>query len=99
MPIEKGREFTQAPALMGQSGTREIVCDALLRMPVDALRRVKAQIHDALIFSVPRATFEKWRDYLVDLMTDSFKPAKGGQLIEFPVSAGPPGENWYEASH
>ncbi|MFE2997956.1 DNA polymerase [Nocardia sp. NPDC059246] len=97
--VEKGREFTQAPALKGQNGTREIVCDALLRMPPSVLRRVKAQIHDAMLFSVPRHNWEECRDYLMGLMETSFIPARGGQIIEFPVSAGPPGDNWQSASH
>src|SRR5690606_36515263 len=99
MWVEKGREFTQAPALMGQSGTREIVCDALLAMPLNVLRTVKAQIHDELIFSVPKARWEECRDYLIQLMSTSFKPQYGGQLIEFPVSSGPAGANWQEATH
>lgn len=97
--VEKGREFTQAPALLGQNGTREIVCDALLRMPPHVLRRVKAQIHDEIIFSVPRRNWEECRDYLIKIMETSFKPAQGGQLIDFPVSSGPAGENWMEATH
>jgi len=97
--VEKGREFTQAPALIGQNGTREIVCDALLKMPPHILRRVKAQVHDALLFSVPKSNWEECRDYLMKLMETDFKPAYGGQRIEFPVSAGPAGANWMEASH
>jgi DNA polymerase I len=98
--VEKGREFTQAPALLGQNGTREIVCDALLRMPVHVLRRVKAQIHDALLLSVPKKNWEECRDYLVDLMATKFKPRKGGQEIDFPVGADAvAGKNWYEAAH
>jgi DNA polymerase-1 len=97
--VEKGREFTQAPALIGQNGTREIVCDALLKMPPHVLRRVKAQIHDAILFSVPKDNWEECRDYLVKLMETDFKPAYGGQRIDFPVSAGPAGSNWMEASH
>jgi len=97
--VEKGREFTQAPALKGQNGTREIVCDALLRMPVHVLRRVKAQIHDAMLFSVPKANWEECRDYLVELMETEFQPARGGQRIAFPVSSGPAGKNWMDASH
>lgn len=97
--VEKGREFTQAPALEGQNGTREIVCDALLAMPIPVLKRVKAQIHDALLFSIPKQGFEEYRDYLVDLMTTYFKPKWGGQTMEFPCEAGPPGNNWYEAGH
>lgn len=97
--VEKGREFTQAPALEGQNGTREIVCDALLAMPIPVLKMVKAQIHDALLFSVPKAGFEEIRDYLVGLMRTFFKPQRGGQSMEFPCEAGPPGNNWYEAGH
>src|SRR5690606_35876482 len=97
--VEKGREFTQAPALIGQNGTREIVCDALLKMPPHVLRRVKAQIHDAILFSVPKDNWEECRDYLAKLMETDFKPAYGGQRIDFPVSAGPAGSNWMEASH
>lgn len=97
--VEKDRIFTQAPALKGQNGTREIVCDALLRMPPHVLRRVKAQIHDAVLFSVPRENWEACRDYLVRLMETEFKPSIGGQRVDFPVSAGPAGDNWMEASH
>lgn len=93
MPVEPGREYTQAPALQGQSGTREIVCDALLRMPYEVLRCCKGNIHDALLFSVPRASWERARNYLVKLMSTTFKG------LEFPVEAGPPGSNWYEAGH
>jgi DNA polymerase-1 len=98
MWIEKGREYTQAPALLGQNGTREIVCDALLRMPIHVLRRVKAQIHDALLFSVPKKNWEECRDYIIQLMETELHP-KGGLKIEFPVGCGPAGDNWYEAAH
>jgi DNA polymerase I len=96
--IEKGREFTQAPALLGQNGTRELIADALLAMPIHVLRRVKAQIHDELVFSVPRRNFEACRDYLVKLMTTDRSAPRGGQRMDFPASASPAGENWYEAT-
>ncbi|HVV11618.1 DNA polymerase [Amycolatopsis sp.] len=100
MPIEKGREFTQAPALIGQSTTREIVCDVLLRMPLHILRRVKAQIHDALVLSIPRKNWEACRDYVLKLMWSAYEPKHGrGQRMEFPADAGPPGESWFEAIH
>ncbi len=98
MFVDKGREYTQAPALMGQSATREIVCDALLKFPWAVLRMVKAQIHDALVFSVPKDQVEKAVAYLTREMY-TVMDTKGGQRIEFPVEAGPPGRNWMEASH
>lgn len=99
MYIEKGREFTQAPALKGQSGTREVVCDALLSFSYPALRSVKAQIHDALLFSVRRDRFEACRDYLLSKMETKKPPTPGGQPMEFPAEAGPPGDNWQAAAH
>lgn len=98
MWVEKGREFTQAPALLGQSATREIVCDALLALPHRAMRTVKAQIHDALVFSVPRSNWEEWRDYLLSKLESSMNP-EGGQFIEFPAGCGPAGQTWHEAAH
>ncbi|MEU9871133.1 DNA polymerase [Actinomadura sp. NPDC048021] len=98
MPVEKGKEFTQAPALQGQSGTREIICDALLKMSHGAVRSIKAQIHDALVFSVPRKGWEKYRDYLLSVIESEMNP-KGGQYIAFPAECGSPGENWQEACH
>jgi DNA polymerase-1 len=99
MPVEKGREYTQAPALMGQSGTRELMCDALLKMPYNVIRKVKAQIHDALVFSVPRRKFEACRDYLVKLMTVTLPAPPGGVVMDFPMEAGPAGANWYLSDH
>lgn len=98
MFVEKGREWTQAPALMGQSATREIMCDALLEMPHHIVRTVKASIHDALVFSVPKARWEACRDYLLKFL-ESFMDPEGGQYIDFPAGSGPPGANWFEAAH
>jgi DNA polymerase-1 len=98
MPVEKDRAFTQAPALHGQNGTREIVCDAILRFPIDILRRVKAQIHDAIVFSVPRHTWMMYRDAIEALMYGEMDPP-GGLKMSFPVEHGRPSENWYDASH
>jgi DNA polymerase-1 len=99
MYVEKGREYTQAPALMGQSGTREIICDALLAMPHHVVRTVKMQVHDALVFSVPKARFEACRDYLIKLMECSLEAPPGGMPMSFPMEAGPAGNNWFTSDH
>lgn len=99
MRVEKGREFTQAPALMGQSGTREVLCDVLLRLPLPVLRRCKASIHDALVFSVPRKNVERHRAWLKNAMTVSLKAPPKGQAMDIPAEVGPPGDNWQSAAH
>jgi DNA polymerase-1 len=98
MPVDKGREYTQAPALKGQNATREIMCDGLLEMSHAAVRSIKAQIHDAMVFSVPAENWEVFRDYLLRCL-ESYMEPPGGQRIDFPAECGPPGKNWMEASH
>jgi DNA polymerase-1 len=98
LQVEKGHEFTQAPALLGQNGTREIMCDALLAFSYNAVRSIKAQIHDAFVFSIPAKDWEKYRDYLLSKMETSMNP-KGGQYIAFPADCGKPGKNWLDACH
>jgi DNA polymerase-1 len=99
MPVDHDRIYTQSPALMGQSGTRELMFDTLIAMPHNVVRKVKALIHDAYLLSVPRARFEACRDYLVELMTVTLPAPAGGQEMHFPAEAGPPGDNWLLAEH
>jgi hypothetical protein len=100
MRVEKGREYTQGPALMGQNVTLEIMCDILLSLPLPALRRVKAWIHDEFVFSIPRKNAEKHQAWLVNAMSTSFEPKHGrGQRIDFPASSGSLGDNWYLCDH
>lgn len=99
MFVDPKRVYTQSPALMGQSGTRELMCDALLAMPYSVVRKVKALIHDAFLMSAPKARFDACRDYMVKLMTVTLPAPAGGQEMDFPAEAGPPGNNWLEAEH
>lgn len=103
MVVESGRSYTQSPALMGQSGTREIVVDALIRMyhaDVRLLTWLKAQVHDALVFSIPKADLDWAVPLIRECMETSWQPSDGsGQLIHFPVSAGTPSTDWQKAGH
>lgn len=100
MRVDKGREYTQGPALMGQNVTLEIMCDLILALPLPVLRRVKAWIHDELVFSIPKKNAKRHQAWLVEAMSTSFEPKHGrGQRIDFPASSGALGGNWYLASH
>lgn len=99
MPVEVNRAYNQAPALLGQSGTREIVCDGLIALPDAALQMVVAQIHDALVFSIP----EEHKDSIVAGITrcleTTWKPRRNGQEIHFPVGHGEFAKTWEDAAH
>lgn len=100
MLVDPGREFTQGPALYGQSGTREIVCDGLIRLPNWVLRMVLAQVHDALVLSIPEDRLEEVTQIVKDCLECYWQPSDGtGQRVFFPVGVGPAAKNWTEANH
>lgn len=103
MIVDKGREYTQAPALLGQSGTREIVVDALIRLArrdLSIICMLVAQVHDALVFSIPIRRLREVTAIITDEMTTLWGPPNGsGQKILFPVEHGEPSLDWQAAGH
>lgn len=101
MPVDKDRAYTQSSALIGQSATREVICDALLNIAHDNpeyIRWLRFQVHDALVWNIPEE--ETWWavDYLVDAMDQTIDP-EGGLKMRFPADHGPLAKNWMEAGH
>jgi DNA polymerase-1 len=102
MPVSQGRSFTQSSALLGQSGTREILVDGLLRLAdIDPLyiTYLKAQVHDAIVMELPENELDKLIPLVVECMSTSWKPQAGGQRVEFTLSHGEPADDWYRAGH
>ncbi len=52
--VERDRAYTQATALIGQGGTRDVMAEAILRLPPGIRRRVRAVIHDEIVISLPK---------------------------------------------
>lgn len=70
------RSFTQAPALMGQGASRDVMCESLLRLVklADGSGRnvrpyLRAIVHDEIVLSVPEAETELWSELLTRAMT------------------------------
>lgn len=102
MPVDKARSFTQSSALLGQSGTRELLVDGLIklaRIDVHYITMLKAQIHDEIIMEIPEKELDKVVPLVVECLSTTWKPQVGGQEVEFTVSHGEPADNWYHASH
>ena len=102
MPVDVARAFTQCSALLGQSGTREILVDGLLRLAALDVRYItmlKAQVHDAIIMEIPEKELDKVVPLVVESMSTRWKPSTGGQAVDFTLSYGKPADNWFEAGH
>lgn len=103
MVVDPDRAYTQAPALYGQSGTRELMVDSLIRMlyhDVRLIQWLKIQVHDELIFSIPKKELNWAVPKISELMEVEWEPSDGtGQLILFKASHGEPAVNWQLATH
>lgn len=53
MRCDPQQAYTVAPALMGQGGARDLVCDALLRLPEEFWPYLRTFVHDEIVMSVP----------------------------------------------
>lgn len=91
--LEHGREYTQSPALLGQNGTRELLCDGLIKCRDEGiLQYLKITVHDAIVFSFPKDQ-PHLRRVAEKCFTTTFKG------VPFPLLSGKPARDWYEAGH
>jgi len=67
------RAFTQAPALMGQGASRDVMAESLLRLDKISERRMRpflrGVIHDEIVLSVPEGEVAEWQEMLREAMT------------------------------
>lgn len=82
------RAHTQGPALMGQGGARDLMCEGLLRLPREVLPMLRGQIHDEVVLSVPAADAVEVGRVVVNALSFEWK----GVPITADVS--PAGSNW-----
>lgn len=103
MPVDVDRAWTQAPGLLGQSGTRDVLMDGLIRIAesnINMLRWLVATIHDAVLWDIPEEDIGWATEVILEKMQMTFSPKnKVSQPIDFVMSVGKPGKNWREASH
>lgn len=84
------RAATQGPGLKGQGGTRDLMAEWVLRLPLEYVKMLRVVIHDEGVFSVPKKDWERHRDVIVEAATMEFHGV--------PITAGcsKPGKTWAE---
>lgn len=76
MRCNPDRAWTQAPALMGQGGARDIMCEALLRlvdMIPEATEWLRCVVHDEVVLCVPEHMEEGITEAVLEAFTFKFK--------------------------
>jgi P4 family phage/plasmid primase-like protien len=76
MRCNPDRAWTQAPALMGQGGARDIMCEALLRLverAPEATEWLRCVVHDEVVLCVPGDRVEEISATVLDAFSFEFK--------------------------
>lgn len=92
MRCDRDRAYTQAPALMGQGTARDIVCEALLRLPDEFRPYLRVMVHDEIVMSVPEEHAEEIGREVKKAFTFEWRNVP----IECDLSR--PGRSWGEVS-
>lgn len=71
--VERNRAYTQATALIGQGGTRDVMAEAILRLPPQIRRRIRAVIHDEIVISLPKQDAQQTAESIADGMAFDLK--------------------------
>jgi DNA polymerase-1 len=94
LKVDPQYAYTQAPAYMGQSTARDLMCHGVLRLPVDVARMVRAFIHDELVLSVPEDSVEDVCRVVLDALTFTWAPPGARHEVEVTAGASRPARSW-----
>lgn len=94
MLAEPGREHTQAPALMGQGTARDLMAEAVLRLPLEIARMLRAFIHDEVVLSVPAGIAADVERAVLDAFTFDWAPSPEMRPITVTAGASAHGATW-----
>lgn len=94
MLADPNRFFTQAPALMGQGTARDLMMEALLRLPDFAVRMLRAQVHDEAVFEVPLALAGEIVPRIERAFCFEWAPPGASRPVQIVAEAGKLGQSW-----
>jgi DNA polymerase-1 len=69
MRCDPARAYTVAPALMGQGGARDIMCESLLHLPREFWPMLRVMVHDEIVCSVPKDCAQEVASEIMKAMT------------------------------
>jgi len=96
MQCNPDRAHTMAPSLMGQGTARDLMMECILRLPAEIAGMLRIQVHDELVFSLPRDRAQELADQIQDLMTFQWAPRPGMTPVWVLNSSTQFGNNWAE---
>jgi hypothetical protein len=84
--------YTVAPALMGQGGARDIMCESLLRLPRWTWPYLRAMVHDEIVCCIPLDLLREFVAAVTQAMTWTWHGPGGSVPILCDING--PGWSW-----
>lgn len=97
MRCDPARAYTVAPALMGQGGARDIMCESLLRIPREFDQYMRVMVHDEVLLSVPKRDALEIARVVKQAMTWEWMPPHGTRSVPILCDMAA-GTDWGEVS-
>jgi len=98
--VDPERAYTQAPAMYGQSTTRDLIAEGLLTLAATApeiLPMLRVIVHDEVVLSVPRKDREEIARTVQSAMSRMWAPAGASIPVSITAGQGKPfvfGDRW-----
>jgi len=95
--VERNHAYTQAPAQVGQGGTRDMMAEGLLRLVQkvpDVLSMLRGIVHDEIVLSVPRKDYDEISREVVGAYEGEWAPPGKSMTVPVIADASKPGDNW-----
>lgn len=88
------RAWTQAPALMGQGTARDLMMEAVLRLPLELVPMLRLLVHDELVFSIPLFDADRFEALILEAMNFQWAPPGARVPIQISADLAKRGRNW-----
>lgn len=98
--VDVDRAYTQSPAMLGQSTTRDLIAEGLLTLAATApeiLPMLRVIVHDEIVLSVPRKDREEVARIAQQAMSRMWAPAGASNPVSITAGQGKPfvfAERW-----
>ena len=100
--VDPERSYTQSPASVGQSTTRDLIAEGLLtlqRLSPDVIPMLRVIVHDEVVASIPKRWATEIAKLIQDCMSRQWAPAGKSRPVRITAGQGKPfkfGTTWGE---
>ncbi|WP_460944251.1 DNA polymerase [Okibacterium endophyticum] len=94
MRVQPGKEYTQAPAHIGQGTARDLMMEGILRLPEWLLPCLRAIVHDEIVLSVPEDRADEAEAAVLDALQFEYRIAADAVAVPVLADKSDRGRDW-----